>query len=696
MIYKKIRSIVSFISLVVLLCPFYGKAENRVRPDTKWGNASLAVRSIDWDALGKDQGKVSVEALSPELCKVSVRFTLEDEVRQDNWALRVNPSFTPSFHWAPHLTPTDQHVIDQHVFRTPALLLQDRENTLVIMPDTKNNYTEGSYRIYMDLDAGRNVLSLGMSRTKVTDHVLFERQPGAVFPKGDLTFSFYVMAYRGNKEIQENPFRPILDLYWRQEGRSHYKKADLSRKLFETYCEHAYTWAFNTWKEAVWQEFPLNGKKVGAPVFIVNVTQSPNYPGEINERETRSVWNQAWFSSIRSASGLYRYARRTKNEELKQKASLAKELALSAPQKNGLFYGVIATEMEEVEIGGKKYNRSKGWDTYYWGNSNRNPVTWDLRKSPFHLLDMSWTAYYMLEWYDELEKDGRLLDYALRYGEALVRLQDQRGYYPAWIDMETGKPLPELSDSPESSMSALFLLKLYELTGKPAFRESALKALRVVTEEVVPASRWEDFETYWSCCRWGSDELPGKKVERNNTYKQCNFSMFWTADALRKAFEVTGDSIYLNQGARVLDELLMSQASWQPGYIYVDAVGGFGVLNSDGEWNDARGSLFSELLLTYGKLLGQKEYTERGLLALKTSFSMMYCPQNPRSREQWEKAWPFFSAKDYGFMMENYGHGGSTSPEGEGMGEFTIFDWGNGAAAEAYNRILDHWGEEIF
>lgn len=31
--------------------------------------------------------------------------------------------------------------------------------------------------------------------------------------------------------------------------------------------------------------------------------------------------------------------------------------------------------------------------------------------------------------------------------------------------------------------------------------------------------------------------------------------------------------------------------------------------------------------------------------------------------------------------------------EGEGMGEFTIFTWGNGAAAEARNRVRDHYGD---
>ena len=101
---------------------------------------------------------------------------------------------------------------------------------------------------------------------------------------------------------------------------------------------------------------------------------------------------RSWFSSLRSASGLYRYARRIGNRELLAKANLTKELALSFPQRNGFFYGLIGTEMHEVEIDGKKYNRSKGWNTYYWGNSNRNPYTWNPKESPYHILDMSWTA----------------------------------------------------------------------------------------------------------------------------------------------------------------------------------------------------------------------------------------------------------------------------------------------------------------
>jgi hypothetical protein len=72
---------------------------------------------------------------------------------------------------------------------------------------------------------------------------------------------------------------------------------------------------------------------------------------------------------------------------------------------------------------------------------------------------------------------------------------------------------------------------------------------------------------------------------------------------------------------------------------------------------------------------------------------MMYCPENPEQKVLWEKVWKHFGPEDYGFTMENYGHGGATSREGEGVGSFTIFTWGNGAASEARNRIGDHWGD---
>lgn len=684
--------------IFLLLFLLYGCSSSSVR--AQYGlklkefpiDCDSLIKSIEVDRLGDAEFSSEVTQVDENIVKVHIRFDLKDTVKQDDWQVRIKPAFKPEFNWAPHLTPTVNNIIDQHVFRSPALIATDQQRGIVIIPDLDILSRSGKNRWYMDMDAENNILSLGMSASKVSDHVLYERQSGAVYEGGIVEYGFYIIKYTEKQELA-NPFRLPLQFMWNKWG--HDRLVKLSSEDFEPYVKYTYNWAFNTWEKSVWQEFTLNGRKVGAPVFIVNTTQSPNYPGEVNEREFRSIWNQAWFSSLRSASGLFRYARRTADRMMLEKANLTKELALSFPMKDGFFYGLIGTDMCEVEMDGKKCNRSKGWDHYFWGNSNRNPFTWDARQSPFHILDMSWTALLMLRWYEELEKDERLLAYAETYARALLGVQYENGYFPGWLDLEKLQPMEYLNDSPETSLSVTFLLKLYEMTGKEKYKIAALKGIEAV-KEAITEGRWEDFETYWSCCRIGTPQWIGKKVTRNNMYKQCNFSMFWTTEALLECYRITGYFDYLKLGQRVLDEMLMTQASWQPSYIYVNGLGGFGVMNTDGEWNDSRGSLFAEVILQYGKLLDIPEYKERGICALKTSFEMMYCPQNLKAKQQWEKVWPFFNEKDYGFTMENYGHGGRTSLTGEGMGEFTIYDWGNGAASEAFNRILDRYGAEIF
>ena len=120
-------------------------------------------------------------------------------------------------------------------------------------------------------------------------------------------------------------------------------------------------------------------------------------------------------------------------------------------------------------------------------------------------------------------------------------------------------------------------------------------------KEIIPSGRWEDFETYWSCSTFWNDKV-GKKIPRNNMYKQNSLSMFYTAWALLDAYEYTRKQEYLDIGSCVLDEMLMLQSSYQPENISVPVVGGFGVMNADAELNDARQSLFAELIIRYGKV----------------------------------------------------------------------------------------------
>lgn len=607
------------------------------------------------------------------------------EAAVGDWHVQIRPRFEPDFFYTPHLTPEEDHVIDMHVFRTPVMMMGCGDAVLCVMP-VMDGVQQGSNRVYMDLDAPERVMALGVTTTRIGEHILYHRTDSAILPAGKFEFRVRILLIQG--DAAKNPFRPILAYYWKEYGRAQSARLPEIDALWP-YARHTYEWAFDRWKNVVWQEFELDGRRVGAPQMIVTTRQSPNYRKPTSIREPVAIWNQAWFCSLRSAQGLFRYGKKAGREDYVEKARMTKELALRFPQEDGLFDAVIAVPMVRVEVDGETYCQGGDWKEYFFGNSNRNPVSGDIARSPKHILDMSWTALNMVEWFEELEADERLKEYAVRYADRLLRLQDEKGYFPAWIDREDGHILPELRQSPESAVSATLLLRLYRLTGREEYRDSALKCVDVLVREVMPESRWEDFETYWSCSRFGSKDMVGRRYPRNASYKQCSLSPFYMAQALYECHCVTGDERYLGWGERCLDELLMYQSSFQPDYIPFTVIGGFGVMNCDAELNDARQSLFAGLIIRYGELLGRAEYIERGEAALRASFSMMYCPENPIAKEQWEKRWPFLNELDYGFMMENYGHDGYIDGTDLGIGEFTIYDWGNGAGAAALMSYVD-------
>lgn len=645
--------------------------------------------SIEWDSIPGVELNNCIEQESPDCWSITLSGTLAQETPIGDWQVRLRPDFTPTFTYTPHLTPESDNVIDMHVFRTPVIMMGDAEAVSCILPMI-DGVPSGNNRYYMDLDVPGRVITLGITTTRIGAHVLYHRTGKAVLPAGKFCFRFRLMNLTGNDALR-NPFRPVLAWYWKTYGHEQSKRLP-STKALSSYVAHTYAWAFDRWKDVVWQEFDLNGVHVGAPQMIVTTRQSPGYTGVWSQREPLAIWNQAWFSSLRSAQGVFRYGIETGNEDYIAKARMTKELALQFPQEDGLFDTVIGTPSEEVMIDGQKVNRSTGWENHFFGNSNRNPYTTSLAASPKHILDMAWTALHMLTWYEELEKDERLLAYSKRFADWLLILQDEQGYYPAWI-ADDNSILPELRQSPESAVCVTFLMKLFQITGAEAYRTSALKCMNVLIRDVMPESRWEDFETYWSCSRYGSEDHLGIKYERNNCYKQNSLSPYWMAQAALACYENTGSESYLLAGERCLDETLMYQSSFQPDNTAVTVIGGFGVMNCDAELNDARQSMFAELFIQYGKLMKRIEYIERGMAALRASFSMMYCPENPAAKEQWEKRWPFLSEVDYGFMMENYGHDGYTDGDNLGIGEFTIYDWGNGAASEAVMRIKAHHKE---
>src|SRR5204862_5748775 len=115
------------------------------------------------------------------------------------------------------------------------------------------------------------------------------------------------------------------------------------------------------------------------------------------------------------------------------------------------------------------------------------------------------------------------------------------GAFPGWVEPDGTVP-EELAEGPESSVATALLL---ELGHHDARGISFL-------EGIANDGRWEDFETYFSCARWGS---PGKRAARNGVYKQNTLSIAWCAEA----FLLAGS---LARARRCIDELSLYQAVW--------------------------------------------------------------------------------------------------------------------------------------
>lgn len=592
--------------------------------------------------------------------------------------------------WIPHVAPYDDTVIGDHSLRSPALLISNASRVLALMPDVddlKQAQKEG-WRVWLDYDHPNQTVRVAAGAYQVGPfHVAY--QPVPIEYRGQhVRVRLHVVASEKREDV-ENPYGMVSKWLWSRWGHVGYTSGGSQRAAFSKYSDYVANWAFapepKGWGDTVWQQFSIGGRECGAPAFIVDVAQHPSIPLDQRRwREQRSVWNQAWFSTQRTANGLLRYARQVQSGELERRSRLMTNVALSAPQTDGLFPAVYTAGGGSYRL----YSETPGWEKGHWTNSDRRPP--GVSDVACHILDASFTCRLLLEWHDLNQGETEVLPFVERYLDRLCRLQMADGSFPGWV-YPNGDVATSLAAGPESAMSATLLVESASRYPrlKEKFMGAARRALVYLETGPIAESRWEDFETYFSCSRWAEDRI-GQPIRRNGVYKSNTFSPFWCAEALLAAYRATGQKPYLATGRRCLDELSLYQQVWEPPSISAPTHGGFGVMNSDGEWNDSRQSLFAPLFLEYYRDTGEATYFERGVSALRASFAMMYCPENAQVKVAYEHQHKFFGPESYGFMMENINHGG---PGPDAIGPFTIFTWGNGAALEAAAKVRDKFGQ---
>jgi hypothetical protein len=145
--------------------------------------------------------------------------------------------------------------------------------------------------------------------------------------------------------------------------------------------------------------------------------------------------------------------------------------------------------------------------------------------------------------------------------------------------------------------------------------------------------------------------------------------MHQAAAGLLALHEVSGDEHALALGRRVLDRLSMYQQVWSPPWLSVSAFGGYGVQNTDGEWNDARQAQFADTHLDFHLATGDAEQLERAVAAAEASFATFFSPANAAV---YPAGW---HREPQGAAAENHGHGGRDE-----LNVVSGFDWGSGSA----------------
>ncbi len=155
---------------------------------------------------------------------------------------------------------------------------------------------------------------------------------------------------------------------------------------------------------------------------------------------------------------------------------------------------------------------------------------------------------------------------------------------------------------------------------------------------------------------------------------------------MRRVFLATRRDRYLDHGRAALDLLLLYQQAWDAPFLGFDTRGGFGVMNTDAEWSDARQAQFATLLMDWYDLTGEPGLFHRGVAALRASFTLMNLDGAPcpRARKR-----PRSDPADRGAVAENYGHAGRDAK----IQGYVMPDWGAGSAASSAALAQARWGD---
>ncbi len=568
------------------------------------------------------------------------------------------------FIFTPQLRPESEQVIPDHVFRSPALMMQKGAYFAALVPDLASiDQKHRLLRATADLQvetAEKPFFSFGLQNwaaepySRRKSHVYFDAPDSLSATVHDSTCTYAFQIFVSADAPDRRGYQSIARFHWERYG---------SVNMQSTHGPQAQPFA--EYIRKAWYEFlpqvALDTLYNGQPVTLLRqgrLAWSNTLPASADN----DCWFNVWFNSLRTAYGMFLYGRSAGDRKLMDQAGRVLNLALLAPQHEG-----IAPTIFCVDSAGGRWVADQAWGSIGKGEY-------------YPMFANAWTCYWMLQWAELLpERKGEILAYTKRFAEFLVRHQSASGVIPSWYHPISLEPAPELrDDNAETAGAALFLAEFAQRVGGKKYLHASERAMQYVADSVLPEHKWFDNETFFSCSR----KPLGFFDAYTQQHPQNTLSMHQAAEAWLALYHITGNKKYREYGVQVMDYLCLYQQVWSPAWLSCELFGGFGVQNTDGEWSDARQGYFAVTLMKYYELTGKREYFERGVAALRAMFSLFESPSSPRT-------------------AENYAHSAIDKLAG-----VTGIHWGTGSSVvsvhliaakygDAYVNVKDQWGAGI-
>ncbi|MCK5130262.1 MAG: hypothetical protein KAQ68_10435 [Clostridiales bacterium] len=607
--------------------------------------------------------KIRLELQPNKICNLmdfSIRLDLSADCIADKKTAKE------SFHWIPAIKSDEADIIGDHFFRSPVVIstYNGKGAALIPEPEYQKDYTGASK--YLDLkyrkDQSTNSkstfasITYGKKRLRVSGHVYFQSENKSFqVDETGIDLSFYLIVFDNFSQTEILP--KITSFVWDLYSKTYEKSILPQVILFNKYALYGNGMAM----QYLWQK----GSTANSGGICLTTLRRED--GVIRGREyPDDIWFHAWFNNMRTAMELAWFGSTENNIKWMKRAKDIARLLLSAPQKNGLFPTIYIPQNDS------------------WVASSAHGGGKDLYSLP----DCSWAAIWLRKYTNEFGEIAKTDEFLKRLRDFICKNQDSSGGLPCWVDVNDFKADMRLNNTSAGAL-ALWFIGEEMIGGNLSVKEQEInkivlqKGSNFIIDNVIPQQKFEDFELYYSC----SPNTIGYYDKNTCMFAQNSLALQWCTEALRVTYLATKDKKYLEWGTFCLNILCLYQQAWSNPNLDFYSFGGFGAMNTDGEWNDARQAQFAETLSNYYDVTEDFIYLRKAIAATRAGFALMVidenkdvCPKNYQGTGvQFEV---------HGSSAENYGHTGEDKRSYQ-----SGFHWGTGSALVTAAAMKKKYGD---